>query len=99
MNFDILQHNKTVESISTRPRDCLFSHQQEVHYTAYSSPNLFIVSILQNRPEPSAAVRQLFASFPAVSAQRVQDGGLCCWKNQLLCGAGGPVLWPEAFPL
>lgn len=60
---------------------------------------LLFVSICQDPPEPSAAVRQLFASFPAVNAQCVQDGGLCCGKNQLLRGPGGSELWTEAFPL
>lgn len=50
-------------------------------------------------PEPSAAVRQLPASFPAVTPQRVQDAGLCCWKDQLLCNPGGAALWPEAISL
>ncbi len=62
--------------------------------------NLLAVLILQDPPEPSAVVRQLLTSVPAVTAQRVQDAGLCCWEDPLLCGPGGPGLqWPEAIPL
>lgn len=91
------KHNETSESqFPQKPghNTAAFTSTSNVQQS-----NLFPALILQDPPEPSAVVRQLPASVPAVKAQRVQDAGLCCWKDPLLCGPGSSGLWPEAIPL
>lgn len=96
MNFDTLlqKPNETNESLFP-----VTPGRMTVVFSINKLMDLFPFIFLQDPAEPAAAVRQLPAPVPAVTAQRGQDGGLCRWEDSLLRGPGGPGLWSQAIPL